>query len=424
MTLREAGVQLFDCDHRTPTAVAEGVPYIAIPQLKDGRIDFSGARRISHEDFIEWTRKTRPTAGDIVLSRRCNPGETAVVPEHVEFALGQNLVLLRADGVRSDNGFLRWAVRGPEWWEQIGKFINVGAVFESLRCKDILDFELRFPPIHAQRSIASLLNILDSNVSDLRLQSGTLDAIARTIFKSWFVDFDPVRAKAEGREPDGMDAATAGVFPGEIKESKSGAIPLGWSSSPFDSIADFLNGLALQKYPVSSGEDSVPAIKIAQLKRRSTEGADRISARLPAKYLVHDGDLIFSWSGSLEVDVWCGGEGALNQHLFKVTSETYPQWFIYGWLLQHLEHFREIAASKVTTMGHIQRHHLHDATVVVPTSEALQGLGELMQPLHERVIQSRLQMRTLAELRDTLLPRLISGKLRVPEAEKLVEAML
>jgi type I restriction enzyme S subunit len=92
--------------------------------------------------------------------------------------------------------------------------------------------------------------------------------------------------------------------------------------------------------------------------------------------------------------------------------------------LQHLEHFREIAASKVTTMGHIQRHHLHDATVVVPTSEALQGLGELMQPLHERVIQSRLQMRTLAELRDTLLPRLISGKLRVPEAEKLVEAML
>ena len=112
-SLREAGVTLIDCDHRTPPAAEVGYPYIAIPQVKQGRIDLSDVRLISPEHFKDWTRKAKPQHYDVVLSRRCNPGETAHVPEGLDCALGQNLVLLRADGTKLFPPFLRWLVRGP-----------------------------------------------------------------------------------------------------------------------------------------------------------------------------------------------------------------------------------------------------------------------------------------------------------------------
>ncbi len=152
LSLREAGVTLIDCDNRTPPPADAGYPYVAIPQLRRGRLDLSDVRRITREDFSEWTRKAKPTENDVVRSRRCNPGETAYVPPGLEFALGQNLVLLRADGDRVYPPFLRWLVSGPEWWEQIGKFLNLGAVFDSLRCADVPKFELRIPPIAEQRA--------------------------------------------------------------------------------------------------------------------------------------------------------------------------------------------------------------------------------------------------------------------------------
>src|SRR5207302_7129654 len=123
--------------HRTPPNAGNGYPYVAIPQIKQGRIDLQYVRRISREHYVEWTRKVAPQVHDVVLSRRCNPGETSFVPPGTEFALGQNLVILRADGTKVYPPFLRWLVRGPEWWKQIGKFINVGAIFDSLRCADI-----------------------------------------------------------------------------------------------------------------------------------------------------------------------------------------------------------------------------------------------------------------------------------------------
>jgi len=155
----------------------------------------------------------------------------------------------------------------------------------------------------------------------------TLEAIARTFFKSWFVDFDPVRAKAEGRDP-GLPKQIADLFPDSFEESELGEIPRGWRVSGLDEIANFLNGLALQKYPPKNGR-SLPVIKIAQLRAGNTDGADRASADLEPYYIVDDGDILFSWSGSLECVLWAGGRGALNQHLFKVTSVNYPKWFYY-----------------------------------------------------------------------------------------------
>lgn len=258
----------------------------------------------------------------------------------------------------------------------------------------------------------------------LQEMNNNLEAVAQALFTSWFIDFDPVRAKAEGRDPEGMDEDIAALFPCQFEESGKGLIPKGWRIRTLDSIASYLNGLALQKYPPVSEDQSLPVIKIKQLKAGNTEGADRSSNTIPPDYVVQDGDVLFSWSGSLEVEIWCGGPGALNQHIFKVTSNEVPKWYYYLAIKQFLPMFREIAASKATTMGHIQRHHLKEAKIALPPPELLRRANAIMEPLIERRILNSLLARQLSELRDTLLPRLISGKLRVPEAEEALKEVL
>ena len=291
---------------------------------------------------------------------------------------------------------------------------NSGSAQPSLNRNYIYRMKVRVPSRSKQDRIVEVLEALDNRITLLRQTNATLESIAQALFKSWFVDFDPVRAKAEGREPDGMDAATAALFPAEFEGSALGLIPKGWSVRSLDSFATFLNGLALQKYPPESEEESLPVIKIAQLRAGHTNGADKASARLKSEYVVHDGDVLFSWSGSLEVELWCGGDGALNQHLFKVTSSDVPKWFYYLATKHFLPSFREIAAHKATTMGHIQRGHLKAAKLAMPSAESLDKLSSPMSPLIERRVIGALHARELAAVRDALLPRLISGALRLP----------
>ena len=384
-SLREAGVTLIDCDHRTPPAVDTGYPYVAIPQIKEGRLALADVRRISPEHFVEWTRKAKPQHHDVILSRRCNPGETAYVPAGLECALGQNLVLLRADGKDLFPPFLRWLVRGTDWWGQVGTFINVGAVFDSLKCADIPNFRMPLPPLAEQKTIAAVLGALDDKIELNRRMNATLEAMARALFQSWFVDFDPVRAKLDGRHPVGLDPASAALFPEHFEETTLGHTPQGWEVRSLDKIAHYLNGLALQRYPPGEGP-TLPVIKIAQLRKGDTAGSDCCNTGLPAEYVIQDGDVLFSWSGSLEVELWCGGSGALNQHLFKVTSAEFPKWFYYLWTLYHLDEFRLIAAGKATTMGHIQRGHLTAAKVLVPPPALLDALSQVMTPLIDQII--------------------------------------
>jgi len=223
--------------------------------------------------------------------------------------------------------------------------------------------------------------------------------------------FDPVRARAEGRDP-GLPQPLADLFPDSFEDSELGEIPKGWEVRSLDEIARFLNGLALQKYPPTDG-CSLPVIKIAQLREHNTNGADRASADLEPDHVVQDGDIVFSWSGSLECVFWAGGPGALNQHLFKVTSADFPRWLCYLAIHQHLDAFRHIAAGKATTMGHIQRHHLSEAKVAVPSPGLLTAMDTVLQPMVESTWGRTAESRTLAALRDALLPKLVSGDLRL-----------
>lgn len=193
-------------------------------------------------------------------------------------------------------------------------------------------------------------------------------------------------------------------------------IPDGWQESSLLGIADYLNGLAMQKYRPKDDEQGLPVLKIKELRQGSCDfNSELCSPSIKPEYIVHDGDVIFSWSGSLLVDLWCGGTCGLNQHLFKVTSSTYDKWFYYAWTNHHLQKFAAIAADMATTMGHIKREELSKAEVLIPSQSDYDRIGGLLAPLYDLVIANRIENRKLASLRDELLPQLMSGQLDVSE---------
>lgn len=409
------GSQLHASDY-----VKKGIPVVMPANIgTDGGIDETGIARVELH-HVERLSQHKLQLGDVVFSRRGDVTRNALVePNQIGWLCGTGCLKVRlGDESITLAKFISYCLRLPETKDWLIRHA-VGATMPNLNTGILSAVPISIPPLTVQQAITEILGALDSRIALLREANATLEAIAQALFKSWFVDFDPVRAKQEGRAPEGMDEATAALFPDGFEESELGLKPKGWHICALDEIATYLNGLALQKFP-PTGTDDLPVIKIAQLRKGDSIGADMASRNIKPQYIIQNGDVLFSWSGSLEVDIWSGGEGALNQHLFKVTSEKFPKWFYYLWTKHHLEHFRQIAASKATTMGHIQRGHLSAAKVVVPCQEVLNAAHEILDKVLERAIENSLQAKTMAALRDTLLPRLISGKLRLPEAEMLV----
>ncbi len=205
------------------------------------------------------------------------------------------------------------------------------------------------------------------------------------------------------------------VKAGEMIESELGMIPKGWEVKSLDEIADFLNGLAMQKFrPKDDEEVSLPVLKIKELKQGYTNtSSDRCTKDIKKEYIIKNGDVIFAWSGTLCMDIWSGGEAGLNQHLFKVTSKKYEKWFYYLWTKFNLDNFIEIAKDKATTMGHINRKHLTEAKVFVPRTDFLQNSCMILQSIINKMINARKESNELKQIRDTLLPKLMSGEINV-----------
>ena len=183
-------------------------------------------------------------------------------------------------------------------------------------------------------------------------------------------------------------------------------------------IAVYLNGLAMQKFPATDIERSLPVLKIKELgQHKCDNSSDRCSDSIDADYIIDNGDIIFSWSGSLLVDIWCGGKCGLNQHLFKVTSEKYDKWFYYFWTKHHLSKFVVLASDMATTMGHIKREELQKSEVIIPNKEDYQKINNIIDPILNLIINNKIQNKQLTQLRDTLLPKLMSGEINVDKVE-------
>ena len=387
---------------------------LQVSNIGVGHFIETGKYRYINKETFERLNCTEIQNNDVLVARMPEPTGRAWWAHTLsgKAITAVDVAILRPDPSAVLGQYLAYVLNSPACLSLVNS-MTTGTTRLRIRRHDIAQIKISLPSLIEQREIASILGALDDKIELNRRMNATLKAMARAFFQSWFVDFDPVRAKAEGRQPVGMDPDTAALFPDSFEDSELGPIPKGWEIRPLDEIAHFLNGLALQKFPVS-GSTSLPVVKIAQLNNgHDTTRADRCSDNIPQDYVVRDGDVLFSWSGSLEVEVWTGGDGALNQHLFKVSSQTYPKWFYYLWTLSHLENFRSIAAGKATTMGHIQRKHLSDAKVLIPSSTLLLKLGEIFAPLVASSTARMLHAKDLEKLRDTLLPKLLDGELRV-----------
>lgn len=400
--------------------VENGVAFIRAADMDSGRVLFDSAAKIN-DTARRRISKGIGAPGDVLLSHKGTVGKTALVSQDAPaFVCSPQTTFWRTlDEGRLDRKYLYAFLRSPAFHAQLASRAGETDMAPYVSLTSQRGLSVILPPISDQRAIAHILGTLDAKIELDRCMNETLEAMGRAIFKSWFVDFDPVRAKTEGRQPLGMDAETAALFPDSFMDSPLGKIPKGWKVLGLDGVADFRNGLALQKYP-ADGEESLPVIKIAQLRKGDAEGADRASRTIPPECVVQDGDVLFSWSGSLDARIWCGGAGALNQHLFKVTSKSYPKWFYFYWIREHLPQFQAIASDKATTMGHIQRYHLTEANVLVPGGRLLAAMDKVVSPLVEAARAIKLQSGTLAAIRDALLPKLISGEIRLGDAETVV----
>lgn len=273
---------------------------------------------------------------------------------------------------------------------------NSSSTMPAINFKIIEGLDISAPSISEQMRIVKVLKSLDDKIECNRRINENLEQQAQALFKSWFVDFEPFKDQP-------------------FVESELGMIPQGWRVESLSSIAEYINGLAMQKFRPEEGEKGLPVLKIKELGQGNVDDSSELCSPslIGEKFIINDGDIIFSWSGTLMVKVWCGGKCGLNQHLFVVNPKDYPKWFVYQWTKYHLDNFIRIAKDKAVTMGHIKRGELDKAKTIIPDKENMQKIDALIKPIFEQIIANELESRRLAELRDSLLPRLMSGELKV-----------
>ena len=384
--------------------------------IAQGVLRWGGAKRWPQEstDHVQpyWLRKD-----DVVIAMdrpwiEAGLKFASVRESDTPALLVQRVARLRGSE-RLQSRFLRYLIASRNFAEYV-LAIQTGTAVPHISAQQIKEFQVALPPLAEQRAIADVLGALDDKIEQNRRSARALEELARAVFCAWFVDFEPVKAKAAGAASFlSMPQAIFDALPTRFVDSEIGTVPEGWELKPITTIATFLNGLALQKYPARGDGKDLRVIKIAQLRKGSVEGAAWANGDVADRYVIGDGDLLFSWSGTLEAAFWFGGKGALNQHLFKVTSSRFPSWFCFHWIRQHLPWFRAIAASKATTMGHIKRGHLQETLVVVPPNEILHEANEVIGPMYDLFGQLMIESRKLAAMRDVLLPKLLSGEVRV-----------
>jgi type I restriction enzyme, S subunit len=349
------------------------------------------------------------------------PGETAVAPPDLEFALGQNLVLLRADGTKVYPPFLRWLVRGQKWWEQVSKFINVGAVFDSLKCAEIPDFELRIPPMLEQRAIAHILSALDDKLELNRRMNETLEAVARALFKSWFVDFDPVRARAEGRDFQ-LPEPIAALFPSRFVDSELGEIPEGWEVGVLgDVLQQRAERCLASEQTVSQPYVPIECISSKSLSLTESRPGEEAQSSLTRFY---KGDLLFGAMRPYFHKVCIAPfDGTTRTTAFVLLPKRPPD-FAFATLLLHdpdtIDYATRHSAGSTIPYA-VWLGSLELLPTVIPSSHTRASFDHIVRPMLNRISAAYFEHRTLAALRDTLLPKLISGELRVKDAEKFTQ---
>jgi type I restriction enzyme S subunit len=359
-------------------------------------------------------------------SIRLNPANTISIAMYGEGKTRGNISILRTemttnqaccnvvlDQTLADTDYIYYFLKN-QYWNL--RSLSSG-VRKNLNSGDIKGFTINLPETVAQqKKIARVLSVLDDKIELNNHINEELEGMAKLLYDYWFVQFDfPITAaqatamgkpKLEGKPYRASSGAMI------YNETLRREIPEGWKNGSLLDVAEFTNGIACQKYP-SDGGGTLRVIKIKEMHAGFSADSDVVTVNVPGKIKIKNGDLLFSWSASLEVMIWAGGDGALNQHIFKVMSDTHPRSFCYFVLLDYLQHFRMMAALRKTTMGHITSDHLEQSQIVTPDKDVAQAFELITKPIIERMVKAHEENIELIKLRDWLLPILMNGQVTV-----------
>jgi type I restriction enzyme S subunit len=406
--------QVFDGPHATPTRLDAGPVFLGITSLNKGRIDLASSDHVSEEDFTKWTRRVTPKPGDVVFSYETKLGEAAIIPEGLRCCLGRRMGLMRPDPKKLDSRFLLFYYLGPEFQEVIRERTIHGSTVERLALIEFPQFPLRIPPLAEQKAIAAVLGALDDKIELNRRMNATLEAMARALFQSWFVDFDPVRAKVDGRQPVGLDPVTAVLFPNEFNDSDLGPIPKGWRAG---TVVEEFNLTMGQSPPGTTYNEEGHGIPLYQGKtdfgfRFPTR---RIFCTAPTRY-AKAGDTLVSVRAPVGDINMANEECCVGRGVAAVRHKTGATSFTYYSMANLYPDFARFEAEG-TVFGSINKQSFEKLPFVTPPAEVVADYERRAAPIDDQIRLLEEQFRTLSALRDTLLPTLLSGEVSIPAAD-------
>ena len=419
---------IIDYRGKTPQKAESGIPLITAKVVKDGRIQTPN-EFIAPEDFTDWMTRGLPKVGDVVMTTEAPLGEAGQIVQ-LPVALAQRVVTLRGKQDILDNDYLLYALQSEPVQAQM-RSRSSGTTVVGIKQSELRKVTLELPPLHLQREVASILKSLDSRLDLLRQTNATLESIAQAIFKSWFVDFDPVRAKAEGREPDGMDAATAALFPAEFEESELGLIPKGWNIQPIGDLVDAVGGSTPDTKNLAFWEPAVhhwtsprdlsgatSPVLLDTERKVSPAGLAKISSGLlPAGSLLMSSRAPIGYLTLTQVPV------AINQgYIAMPPGGRLPPIYLYFWCKANMDGIKGRANG--STFMEISKRAFRPIPALLPPQHVIDRFAEIAGTMFNRLVANERQARALVEMRDALLPRLISGKLRLPGAQAELEEAL
>lgn len=419
-TLESICLLVVDCPHATPKWTESGVIVLRNQNIKSGRLDLSAPSFTDEAHFAARTKRAVPTGGDIVITREAPMGDVCLIPNGLRCCLGQRQVLLRPDPKKVDARFLLFALQSPYIQFQIGWNEGTGSTVSNLRIPVLEALRIPTPPMALQIQIASTLGAIDDRIALLRETNTTLEAIAQALFKSWFVDFDPVRAKMEGPAADGVGDASAALFPDTLVDSELGLIPLGWSVMPVGDAVDAVGGAtpdtktpeywepAVHCWTTPKDLSGICAPVLLDTERKlSALGLTKIgSGLLPVGTLLLSSRAPIGYLALAQVPV------AINQGYIAIPpGGLLSPIYMYFWCRQNMEGIK--ARANGSTFMEISKKAFRPIPALVPTPAVLDAFSGVAGALFERLIENERQAQTLATLRDTLLPRLISGQLQI-----------
>ena len=276
----------------------------------------------------------------------------------------------------------------------------------SLSIDSISNFPFELPSLSVQLRITNILGTIDRKIQLNEYKIKKLDLLVQDIFDFWFVQYDFPNAQGKPYKSSGGKL----VWCNELNR----AIPCDWKYSNLYEIADFINGLACQKHRPKCCELGLPVIKIKEMHDGITEHTERATVNVPKDYIIHSGDILFSWSATLEVMYWFNIKGVLNQHIFKVVpKEWYLQDYAYRQISQYIRIFKKIAESRKTTMGHITTDHLAQSKIVIPSTSVLIEYSKRVSPLLHQIRIINYQLQKLKNIKQNVLPLLMNGQVVV-----------